>query len=205
MQQAYGTVMVETDATGLVLENRHTGERLAIRRVKKGDEVWLELKGSLPPRQQGPPMHIHFAEDEEGRITSGTLSAILNGRRMTAKPGESVSIPRGAPHRWWNEGDELLVFEGRARPLVDLDRYLQAIFDVMNAGPAGQPSIFYIAHVALRHRHTQSVLILPRPIQMLLFRLVVAAGKVLGRYRGSDWPGCPSRCTGAPIVTEQAI
>jgi mannose-6-phosphate isomerase-like protein (cupin superfamily) len=196
--------MVDPDETALVLENRHTGERLAIRRVKNGDEVWLELKGTLPPRQQGPPMHIHFAEDEEGRIASGTLSAVLNGRRLTANSGESISIPRGAPHRWWNDGDELLVFEGRARPLVDLDRYLQAIFEVMNAGPAGQPSMFYIAHLALRHRHTQSVLILPRPIQTLLFHLVVATGKVLGRYRGNAWPGCPSRCTGAPLVVGQA-
>jgi hypothetical protein len=28
----------------LIIENRHTGERLALRRVKRGDEVWLELK-----------------------------------------------------------------------------------------------------------------------------------------------------------------
>ena len=91
--------MVDPDAPGLLLENRHTGERLTMRRVKNGDEVWLELKGSLPPRQQGPPMHIHFGEDEEGRVTSGTLSAVLNGRRLTAASGESISIPRGAPHR----------------------------------------------------------------------------------------------------------
>ncbi len=32
----------------LIIENRHSGERLAMRRVKRGDEVWLELKGSLP-------------------------------------------------------------------------------------------------------------------------------------------------------------
>jgi hypothetical protein len=33
----------------LIIENRHTGERLALRRVKRGDEVWLELKGFAPP------------------------------------------------------------------------------------------------------------------------------------------------------------
>lgn len=32
----------------LIIENRHNGERLAMRRVKRGDEVWLELKGSAP-------------------------------------------------------------------------------------------------------------------------------------------------------------
>jgi mannose-6-phosphate isomerase-like protein (cupin superfamily) len=186
----------------ITLENRHTGERLALRRVKRGNELWLELKGSLPPHREGPPMHVHFAEDEQGHIRSGTLSVVINGRRITAGPGESTVIPRGSAHRWWNEGNEPLEFEGYARPVVDLDRYLQAVFEVMNAGPEGRPPLFYMAHVALRHRHTQGVLIMPRPLQAVLFRVLVAIGTVLGRYRGNDWPGCPSRCSGAPIAVE---
>jgi len=61
----------------LIIENRHTGERLAMRRVTRGDDVWLELKGSVPPHRQGPPLHLHVAEDEEGVVRSGTLSAAL--------------------------------------------------------------------------------------------------------------------------------
>lgn len=87
--------MAESDGPHLILENRHTGERLALRRVVQGNDVWLELKGSLPP-------------------------------------------------------------------------------------------------------HREAVLILPRPIQAVLFRVLVAVGTLLGRYRGSDWPGCPARCLGAP-------
>ena len=187
----------------LVLENRHTGERLALRRISRGNETWLELKGSLPPHRQGPPLHIHVAEDEEGRVGAGTLSAVVDGRRISARAGEPVSLPRGSAHRWWNEGDDTLEFAGYVRPVVDLDRYLQAIFEVMNAGPEGRPPPFYIAHAVLRHRHTQTVLIMPRPIQAVLFRAIVAIGMVLGRYRGSDWPGCPSRCQGAPLGAEE--
>jgi len=120
--------MAESGIRELIIENRHNGERLAMRRVKRGDEVWLELKGLLPPHRQGPPLHIHVAEDEEGVVRSGTLSAVLNGRRLTAGPGEQVSFPRGSIHRWWNDGNEPLVFEGYARPAMDLDRFLQAIF-----------------------------------------------------------------------------
>jgi len=190
--------LTENRGPNIVLENRHTGERLALSRVTRGDEVWLELVGSLPPHRQGPPLHIHFAEDEEGHVTSGTLTAVVDGRQIKAGPGESAPLPRGSAHRWWNEGDEPLEFLGYARPLVDLDRYLQAVFEVMNAGHEGRPPLFYLAHVALRHRQTQAVLIMPRPIQALLFRVIFAIGTVLGRYRGNDWPGCPSRCLGAP-------
>ena len=182
----------------MILENRHTGERLSLRRLRRGGEVWLELKGSLPPHREGPPLHIHFAEDEEGRVRSGTLSAVIDGRKITAGSGESASFPHGSAHRWWNEGSERLDFEGYVRPVVDLDRYLQAVFEVVNAGPEGRPPLFYLAHVALRHRRTQAVLVMPRPIQAVLFRVVVAVGRVLGRYRGDDWPGCPSHFIDAP-------
>ena len=184
----------------LNLENRHTGERLALRRVERGGETWLELNGSLPPHSEGPPMHVHFGEDEEGRVTSGTLSVTIDGRRLTVGSGESTFIRRGVSHRWWNGGDDILTFEGYARPLVDLDRYLQAIFEIMNAGPAGRPPLFYLAHAAMRHRDTQAVLLMPRLIQAVLFRIIVAAGTLLGRYRGNDWPRCPARCVGAPSV-----
>jgi mannose-6-phosphate isomerase-like protein (cupin superfamily) len=186
----------------LALANRHTGETLAMRRVMRGGETWLELKGTLPPHREGPPMHIHFVEDEDGYVKSGVLSYVIDGRKTTARPGESTTIARGLAHRWWNDGDELLEFEGYARPVVDLDRYLQAIFEVLNAGPDGRPPLFYIAHAALRHRHTQTVLLMPRPVQTVLFRVVVAIGTLLGRYRGHDWPGCPSRCLGATAAAE---
>jgi hypothetical protein len=49
-----GDSVPERDGPKLVLENRHTGERLALTRMSKGGEVWLELNSSLPPRQ--PPL-----------------------------------------------------------------------------------------------------------------------------------------------------
>ena len=195
--------MVESRSTSLVLENRHTGERLALRRVKHGDEVWLEIKGSLPPHSEGPPLHIHFDEHEEGHVRSGTLSAVVDGRRITAGPGEPAVLPRGSAHRWWNDGKDTLEFEGHVRPVVDLDRFLQAVFEVVNAGPKGRPPVFYMAHAAFRHRRTQAPVMMPRPIQAVLFRIVVVIGTVLGRYRGNDWPGCPSRCLGAPLCAEE--
>lgn len=184
--------------TSLRLENRHTGEVLELRRLRQDGVTVLELRGSLPPRSEGPPLHIHHCEDEEGRVSSGTLTALVGGRQITAGPGEAAQLPRGVPHRWWNAGDEPLAFVGYARPVVDLDRYLQAVFEIMNAGPPGRPPLFYLAHAALRHRRTQTVLVMPPAIQAVLFRVVVAVGTALGRYRGTGWPGCPTRCTGAP-------
>lgn len=186
----------------LALENRHTGERLAMRRVKRGDEVWLELKGSLAAGRDGPPLHAHVEEDEDGVVSAGTLAAVCDGVQMTVATGGSVKLPRGSAHRWWNGGKDTLVFEGYVHPAVDFDRFVQASFEVLNAGPAGRPPIFYMAHVSFRHRHTQRLLIIPGVVQAVLFRVVIGIGIVLGKYRGTEWPGCPARCPGAPLVAE---
>jgi len=185
-----------------VLRNRHTGETLALRRVVRDGQVCLELKGTLPPRRQGPPLHVHYMEDEEGQIVAGTLSAELDGRQIRIGAGGTGRFPPGSAHRWWNDGDETLVFEGLAKPVVDLDLYLQAVFDVMNSGPAGRPPLFYMAHVAWRHRHTQGIRVGPAWLQAILLPVIVRLGTALGRYRGTDWPGCPDRCAETPLASD---
>jgi quercetin dioxygenase-like cupin family protein len=189
-----------SDPTGaLVLELKHTGERLELTRVDDADgTAVLRLVGSLPPQQEGPPLHVHVYEEEVGIVTAGILAASVEGETVRLHPGESTTFPAGSRHRWWNGGTETLRFEGFAKPLVDLDRYLQAVFEVVNAGPPGTPPLFYMAHVSHRHRKTQQALILPLLLQRLLFPVLVAIGTILGKYRGSGWPGCPDRCTGAP-------
>lgn len=190
--------------TNLRLQNRHTGEVLEIWREKRGGERLYRLRGTLPAHRHGPPLHIHHVEDEEGLVIAGTLSAEVDGKQLTFGPGETVRLPRGVSHRWWNDGDQPLTFEGYVRPAVDLDRYLQAVFEVVNAGAPNRPPLFYLAHVALRHHRTQTVLVMPPVIQAVLFRVVVAVGALLGRYRNAEWPGCPARCMGAPDPTVDA-
>jgi quercetin dioxygenase-like cupin family protein len=188
----------------LTLTNRHTGERLQLRRVLRDGQMCLELKGSVPPRQDGPPLHVHYREHEEGTVIAGTLSAQVDGRVIRVEAGGTASLPMGSAHRWWNDGDDVLVFEGIARPVIDLDLYFQAAFDVLNSGPANRPPLFYMAHLAWRHRKTQAVLLAPRWLQAVLVPVVVCVGTILGRYRGTDWPGCPAGRSPAPLAAVTA-
>jgi mannose-6-phosphate isomerase-like protein (cupin superfamily) len=191
--------MSQTDPRALVLELRHTGERLTLRRTRAANGIEeMHLAGSLPPQREGPPLHIHTHEEEYGEVLSGTLSATVDGKQLVVHAGGSARFPQGCAHRWWNAGGQDVVFRGVVTPVVDLDRFLQAIFKVMNAGPVGRPSLFYMAHVLHRHRHSQKAIILPLALQPVLLPLIVLVGTVLGKYRGTAWPGCPSRCTGAP-------
>lgn len=185
----------------LRLENRHTGEILRMRRARDTNgQVLLLLEGSLPPGGNGPPLHVHLQENEEGHVAAGTLGAIVGSKKITVQTGGPAMLPAGIAHRWWNAGEDLLEFNGRVVPVVDLDRYLQAIFAVLNASNSGRPSLFYLAHIAWRHRHTQQLKMPPLAIQRIVFPAVLLVGRALGKYKGDDWPGSPASCTGAPEI-----
>lgn len=189
----------------LKLENRHTGETLRMHRQRDvSGQVILIIEGSLPRGSNGPPFHRHVQEREEGTVQAGTLGARIGKQRLVIQSGGNAVFPAGVAHSWWNAGESLLEFNGRVVPAVDLDRFLQALFAVLNAGASARPSIFYLAHVLWRHRRTQRVLIPPVAIQQILFPAVLLIGRILGKYKGQDWPGCPEVCTGAPL-SEAAV
>ena len=130
----------------LCIQNRHTGETLRMRRERDGSgQVILIIEGSLPPRSNGPPPHVHFQEREEGVVQAGTLGARIGDQTLVVQAGENAAFPAGVVHSWWNAGETLLQFNGRTVPAVDLDQFLQALFAVLNASPTSRPSIFYLA------------------------------------------------------------
>jgi quercetin dioxygenase-like cupin family protein len=187
----------------LRLENRHTGEVLVMRRVRDAQgQIVLTLDGTLPPGTSGPPLHVHFHENEEGIVKAGTLGAQIGTDKIVVPTGGTLVLPAGRPHRWWNAGDDLLEFSGQIIP-VDLDRFLQAMFAVLNASN-GRPPIFYLAHVLWRHRDTQLLSVPPQAIQRILLPVVLMIGRILGKYRGFGWPGSPESCPGAPLVESNA-
>lgn len=194
-------MMLRTVDVPLRLANRHTGEILMItRRVRPDGETAIHLEGSLPPGSDGPPLHTHVIEVEEGIVNAGTLGARVGGQEVRVQAGESASFPAGSPHRWWNAGDDLLEFSGMAHPAADLDRFLEAVFAVVNASESRRPNLFYLAHVLWRHRRTQIMAVPPPPVQRVLFPVILAVGHALGKYRGNDWPGAPGSIKGAPLV-----
>jgi hypothetical protein len=171
-------------------------------RVRDADDrIVLTLEGTSPPGTIVPPVHVHFHQREEGVVKSGSLGARVGNEKIVVPAGGTAVFPRGVVHTWWNAGEDLLELSGRAIPAVDLDCFLQAMFAVLNASASGKPSIFYLAHVLWRHRHTQAAMKPPPAIQRIVFPLILLLGRILGKYRGESWPGSPESCTGAPEIS----
>lgn len=82
------------------------------------------------PAGEGPPPHIHDAEDEFFRVLEGSFAFLCNGARVDLTAGATIAIPRGAVHTFRNIGGDtgrLMVvmtpggFEGFF-PAVDAER-----------------------------------------------------------------------------------
>jgi quercetin dioxygenase-like cupin family protein len=85
----------------------------------------------------GPPLHVHAAEDEAWYVLDGTLRFVLGTERSEAPAGSFVFVPRGTPHCFQNVGD------GPARILVLFTPSgMEGFFDRFAALPAFDPGAF---------------------------------------------------------------
>ncbi len=63
------------------------------------------LENVIPPGE-GPPLHVHVAEDESWYVLAGQLRFRLGAEIRTAPAGSFVFVPRGTPHCFQNVGDD---------------------------------------------------------------------------------------------------
>ena len=63
--------------------------------------AWL----SLDPTGTGVPPHVHLSQDEHIFIMEGVYTLYLDGDWTTAGPGDTVRMPMGLPHAYYNKGE----------------------------------------------------------------------------------------------------
>lgn len=132
-----------------VIENPATGERikfLAEPNEKGGDVLQFEFWAR--PNIVGPAAHIHPKQEEYFEVRAGTLHARVGKKDLTLNPGESMTVPAGTPHTWWNSGDEELHGYVELRPSMNMRDEFEALFALGRAGKTdetGVPSLLQVA------------------------------------------------------------
>ena len=69
------------------------------------DGHYFSVEAVVPPGG-GPPPHIQTREEEGFYVTEGELVFRASGKRVVARPGTFVHVPRGVPHQFKNESDK---------------------------------------------------------------------------------------------------
>jgi quercetin dioxygenase-like cupin family protein len=170
------------------LENPCTGERGVLVKVPgAGGDPSLEADLYVQPGGAVVGEHIHHNLDERFTVKEGKIAFRLDGAESVAGPGETVEIPRGHWHDWWNAGEEVAV----ARVWVsDGTRFLQMIetlFGLARDGHTnakGMPDPLQVAMFATEFR---DVMVLKRPpaaVQSAMFGLLRPIARARG-YRST--------------------
>jgi quercetin dioxygenase-like cupin family protein len=63
----------------------------------------LVVHATYAPAGSPPPRHLHPFQDERFEVLSGALTVEIHGTRRTLWAGAELEVPRGTPHRMWND------------------------------------------------------------------------------------------------------
>jgi quercetin dioxygenase-like cupin family protein len=165
------------------IENGH-GETLTFRGIVRGpDGDRIEADGTAQPGA-GPPMHVHYLQDEVARVVTGRMGyQVLGQEPKFAEAGELVAWPAGTPHKWWNAGTAELRISGWCQPPDNIEFFLSSLFASVKRNGGGRPSLFDAAFLTTRYRTEYAMLELPGFVQRVVIPIVLVVGKLLGKYR----------------------
>jgi uncharacterized cupin superfamily protein len=131
----------------------------------------------------GPPMHVHFKQDEGMSVVSGKIAYQIQGQEPRyAGPGESVVFKRGVAHRFWNAGDEVLYCSAWVEPADNFVFFITNVFDAINRGKNGRPEIFDGAYLTWRYRNEFAITEIPVFVRNVVLPVIYFTGSLLGKY-----------------------
>jgi mannose-6-phosphate isomerase-like protein (cupin superfamily) len=169
---------------GDAIENPVTGERIVFHETSRetnGEAVVIET--FVQPDGFVAAAHVHPKQEERFEVVSGTLGLEIGGEEVVAGPGETLTIPAGTPHRFWNAGEIEVSFRCEVRPALQFEQLLETMFGLAAAGKTnrnGMPNPLRLAVIARAHF---DVVRLPFP-PALVQRIGLALGAPLGRLLG---------------------
>lgn len=154
---------------------------LGVRTDADGRQM-LEVDNEVQP-SSGPPMHAHHLQEESLTVKEGRLGYRIAGEPdRFAGPGETVTFAAGQMHRFWNAGDVVLRCSGSVSPPDNFEYFLTEVFASTRRG-GGRPNPFDAAYLLGRYRTEFAQGDIPAPVRVLVFPILRAVGRLLGRDR----------------------
>ena len=169
---------------GDVIENPVTGERLLFLETSaetNGEYVLVEC--TVQPNGFVAAAHVHPHQTERFEIESGTIAFKLNGEEIVAGPGETVLVPPGSSHRFWNAGETEAVFVTEVRPALGFERLLETMFGLATDGKTnkkGMPNPLRLAVIANAHFEDVRLPFPPAWMQKAGLMMGAPLGRLLG-------------------------
>lgn len=78
--------------------------------------------------------HYHPTITERFTVVYGQIEYKLDGRRGMVKAGQTLDLPPGVPHEWWNAGPEEARVIVQVTPATRLEQMILTLFELAKQG-----------------------------------------------------------------------
>ncbi len=165
------------------IQTKH-GEQLTFHKIIREEGTDKLLVSNQVQPGAGPIMHTHWQQDESLTVKQGTMGwQILGQEPQIAQPGQTVVFKRGTPHRFWNDGKDILQCDGWISPPHSIVFFLDAIYTAINKSTTDRPDAFDAAWLLTRYASEYDMPEIPGFVKKVIMPVQVMIGKLLGKYR----------------------
>jgi mannose-6-phosphate isomerase-like protein (cupin superfamily) len=175
--------------------NPVTRERIIFRQTGRDTNgELLQFDDILEPGSYRVPDHLHPRQQERLEVRSGSMAVRIRGEERVLQPGESVVVPPGTPHSWWNPGMVPVHLLTDFRPALQTDGFFETLFGLARDGKLNERGIPNFWQISVLVPPFDMYLSRPPlPLQRLVLGLVAPTARLLG-YRATY--ACYSRMAG---------
>jgi mannose-6-phosphate isomerase-like protein (cupin superfamily) len=160
------------------------GERLTFTGISHGPDGDRAGADGVAQPGAGPPMHVHYLQDEAARVVNGRMGyQVLGQEAKFAEAGELVVWPAGTAHKWWNAGTTELRMVGWCQPPGNIEFFLGTLFASTRENGGRRPGLFDAAFLMTRYRSEYAMLELPVFARRVVMPILYVVGRALGKYQ----------------------
>jgi quercetin dioxygenase-like cupin family protein len=175
---------------GDCIENPVTGEKMTF--LLTGAETageLLRIDMTVRPGGFVAAEHVHPTQEERFQIVSGRITLRAGDRERLYTAGDTITIPAGVPHAWWNSGSDDLRVTLDFRPAGRFAEFITTFFALARAGKTnrrGLPTnLLQLAVTFAEYRDVIHGMNPPWAVQRVLFAILDPLGRLLG-YRADQ-------------------
>jgi quercetin dioxygenase-like cupin family protein len=183
---------------GDVLHNPATGELLRFLETSADtDGEYVLVECVVQPGGAVAAAHVHPYQTETFEVIEGTVGFKAAGEEVILSAGDGLTVLPGAPHTFWNAGEEDAVFRCEVRPALQFERLIETMFALAADGKTnrkGMPNPLRLAVIAKAHFDDVRLPFPPAWMQRLGLAMGAPLGSLVG-YKATYEPAAAGEAT----------
>ncbi len=158
------------------------GEKVMVRTASAdSDGQLLEVEAEWVPKRHRPLPHFHPSQDEHFEILDGEVSVKLGREQRVLRAGDSVDIPRGTIHTFWNSGSTVARAKWEVRPAQRTEFFFETVHRLREAGHGASGGLALGAGGLVAHAFTKEfVPAIPGAARTILFPALAGWARMRG-------------------------